>query len=46
MELWGAANQTLGAPDILSYGDITTAWAPSTMNGTMEYSTLGFNTSV
>jgi hypothetical protein len=42
---WSAA-QALGAPNTSGYGDIQTAWAPSSRNGTQEYLTLGFNTAV
>jgi hypothetical protein len=38
---WSAA-QTLGPPNTLSYGDISTSWAPSSANGTQEFLTLGF----
>ncbi|MDO9450669.1 MAG: PEP-CTERM sorting domain-containing protein [Rugosibacter sp.] len=41
-----AASQTLGAPDTFSYGDISTAWAPGPANGTLEYITVGYSTSV
>jgi hypothetical protein len=40
---WSAA-QALGVPDTLSYGDISTAWAPLPENGSLEYITLGFTT--
>jgi hypothetical protein len=47
---WGssswAAYQTLGAPDTFGYGDISTAWAPTPANGSLEYITLGFDTPV
>ncbi len=42
---WSAA-QALGAPNTPSYGDYSTAWSPSSENGTQEYLTLGFNTPV
>lgn len=42
---WSAA-QALGAPDTFSYGDISTAWAPSPKNGSLEYISLGYTTSV
>ncbi|MEM6473221.1 MAG: Ig-like domain-containing protein, partial [Planctomycetota bacterium] len=42
---WSAA-QALGAPDTLIYGDARTAWAPSSINGTTETLTLGFDTPV
>jgi hypothetical protein len=42
---WSAA-QALGAPNTFSYGDIKTAWAPSSRDGTIEFLTLGFNTPV
>jgi hypothetical protein len=42
---WSAA-QTLGAPNTFSYGDIATAWAPRSKNGTQEFLTLGFSTAV
>lgn len=37
-----AAKQALGAPDTNSYGDIRTAWASSTINGSQQFLTLGF----
>ena len=37
-----AASQALGAPDTFAYGDISTAWAPSSEDGTLEYITLGY----
>ena len=47
---WGSSNwsaaQVLGAPNTFGYGDIPTAWAPSSMNGTLEYITVGFDTLV
>jgi hypothetical protein len=42
---WSAA-QALGAPDTFLYGDILTSWAPSSVHGTSEYITLGFDTPV
>ncbi len=42
---WSAA-QTLGEPDTFEYGDMPTAWAASTDNGTLEFITLGFTTPV
>jgi hypothetical protein len=42
---WSAA-QALGAPDTFSYGDIETAWAPASRDGTKEFLTLGFDTPV
>jgi hypothetical protein len=39
-----SATQALGAPDTLSYGDIPTAWASLSKNGTKEFITLGFST--
>ncbi len=40
---WSAA-QALGAPNTFAYGDMVTAWAPSSMNGTLEHITVGFAT--
>jgi len=37
-----SAEQALGEPNTLHYGDISTAWAPSPQNGSLEYLTLGF----
>ena len=37
-----SANQVLGASDTFGYGDISTSWAPSPMNGSLEYITVGF----
>ncbi len=42
---WSAA-QMLGSPDTVTYGDFPTAWTASSKNGTTEYVTLGFTTSV
>lgn len=41
-----AANQALGAPTTFGYGDISTSWAPASLNGTLEYITVGFAQSV
>jgi hypothetical protein len=41
-----SAYQALGAPDTFAYGDISTAWAPLPINGTLEYISLGFTTPV
>nr|WP_286177679.1 S8 family serine peptidase [Rhodopirellula sp. JC639] len=38
---WAAA-QALGAPNTFSYGDLQTAWAPRSENGTEEFLTVGF----
>jgi hypothetical protein len=38
---WSAA-QALGTPNTFGYGDINTAWAPSLVNGTSEFLTVGF----
>jgi hypothetical protein len=42
---WGATQAT-GAPDTAAYGDFDTAWTPLSINGTLEYLTLGFDTKV
>ena len=42
---WSAA-QALGAPNTFGYGDINTAWAPSSRNGSLEFITVGFSTPV
>lgn len=42
---WSAA-QVLGAPNTTMYGDFATAWAPSPINGTMEYITVGYDVPV
>jgi len=42
---WAAA-QTLGAPNTFSYGDESTAWAPLSKNGTLEFISVGFLTPV
>ena len=41
-----AAYQALGAPNTFEYGDVLTAWAPSPMDGSLEYITLGYATPV
>lgn len=41
-----SAAQTLGAPDVTSYGDNHGAWAPRSKDGTTETITVGFTTSV
>ena len=41
-----SAEQALGPPDSLTYGDHRTAWAPGSANGTEEFITLGFETPV
>ncbi|MCX2983455.1 hypothetical protein EYC98_21560, partial [Halieaceae bacterium IMCC14734] len=41
-----SASQALGAPNTNSYGDITTAWAPSPRNGSQEFITVGYATPV
>ena len=41
-----SASQALGASDVASYGGSPLAWAPSSMNGTIETLTLGFSTPV
>lgn len=38
--------QTLGPPDTFAYGDIHTAWAPRSQNGTTEFLTVGFSSPV
>ena len=40
---WSAA-QALGAPNTTGYGDISTAWAPASRDGTLEFITVGFAT--
>jgi hypothetical protein len=40
---WSAA-QVLGVPDTFGYGDLSTAWAPLSRDGTLEYVTVGFAT--
>src|SRR6267142_1822994 len=40
-DAWSAA-QALGAPNTSSYGDISSAWAPSSKNGSQESITVGF----
>lgn len=42
---WSAA-QVLGIPNTFGYGDISTAWAPLPINGSLEYITVGFTTPV
>ena len=42
---WSAA-QTLGAPNVTSYGDYPQAWTASSENGTTEHLTLGYSTPV
>jgi hypothetical protein len=42
---WSAA-QALGAPDTFTYADSSTAWAPSSENGTTEFITVGYTTPV
>lgn len=42
---WSAA-QTLGAPNVASYGDHPLAWTASSENGTTEYLTLGYTTPI
>lgn len=42
---WSAA-QALGTPNTFAYGDIATAWAPVSANGTIEFITVGFDTPV
>ena len=42
---WAAA-QILGAPNTFSYGDKSTAWAPLSKNGTLEFISVGFSTPV
>src|SRR6185295_3125525 len=42
---WGAV-QALGAPNVTSYGDNSSAWTPSSQNGTSEYITVGYATPV
>jgi parallel beta-helix repeat protein len=41
-----SAAQALGVPNTLTYGDATTAWAPSTANAGTEFISLGFATPV
>jgi hypothetical protein len=41
-----SAQQAVGLPDTLEYGDRPSAWAPLWINGTLEYITLGFTTPV
>ena len=42
---WSAA-QTLGAPNTFGYGDISTAWAASSVDGGLEYVAVGYGTPV
>jgi hypothetical protein len=42
---WSAA-QVLGAPNTNSYGDISTAWAPVSQNGTLEWISVGYDSAV
>ncbi|MCI4430956.1 MAG: VCBS domain-containing protein, partial [Burkholderiales bacterium] len=41
-----SADQLLGPPDTIKYGDIETAWAPLPRNGTQEFVAVGFATPV
>src|SRR3989449_1897891 len=41
-----AATQALGAPNVSTYGDNASAWAPTSRNGTVEFITLGYSTPV
>ncbi|MBT5536027.1 hypothetical protein HOK31_23350, partial [Candidatus Poribacteria bacterium] len=41
-----AATQALGEPNTFTYGDISTAWAASPQNGTIEYIAVGYDTPV
>ncbi|NNM27584.1 MAG: hypothetical protein HKO59_16670 [Phycisphaerales bacterium] len=41
-----SAARTLGQPDVLAYGNNPLAWAASSQDGTLEYLTLGFPTSM
>ncbi|PXW85202.1 hypothetical protein C8R34_12126 [Nitrosomonas sp. Nm84] len=38
---WSAA-QTLGPPDVTTYGDVSDAWTAATKNGTLEYVAVGY----
>ncbi len=42
---WGA-QQVLGAPNTLTYGDVPTAWSPSSASGTLDYITVGYANAV
>lgn len=42
---WSAA-QALGAPNTFAYGDIATAWATGSANGSLEWISVGFDTEV
>jgi hypothetical protein len=41
-----AASRALGAPDRTSYGDIAGAWAASSLNGTLEFISVSYDTAV
>ena len=41
-----SGRQVLGAPNTMAYGDIATAWAPRSQNGTLEWISVGFDTAV
>ena len=41
-----SAEQALGEPDTFDYGQYSTAWSPSSTDGTDEFITLGFATPV
>jgi hypothetical protein len=41
-----AASTALGAPDRFTYGDIAGAWAPASINGSLEFIAVGFDTAV
>ena len=41
-----SAAQTLGAPNVFTYGDSPNAWSANVVNGTTEFLTLGFATPV
>ncbi|MCP3903370.1 MAG: hypothetical protein GY715_07015, partial [Planctomycetes bacterium] len=41
-----SASQTLGAPDVTTYGNNSSAWAASSQDGTLEHVTVGFPTQV
>jgi hypothetical protein len=41
-----SAQQVLGVPNTLVYGDIATAWAAATRNGSLEWISVGFGTAV
>ena len=42
---WSAA-QILGPPNTFGYGDIATSWTATSINGTIEYLAVGYNTPV